>query len=100
LEDERPATARLAGIGHPARFFRQLERMGLQVETHAFLDHHVFQPSDLAFADADALLMTEKDAVKCKAFAPPESWMLPVEAQLDPDLAQWLVEKINGCQAS
>ena len=90
----------LAGIGHPARFFRQLDRMGLQVETHAFPDHHVFQPSDLTFVDADALLMTEKDAVKCQAFAPPESWMLPVEAQLDPDLAQWLVEKINGCQAS
>ncbi len=90
----------LAGIGHPARFFRHLERMGLQVKTHAFPDHHAFQPSDLAFADADALLMTEKDAVKCQAFAPPETWMLPVEAQLDPDLAQWLVEKINGCQAS
>jgi tetraacyldisaccharide 4'-kinase len=90
----------LAGIGHPARFFRKIQRMGLQAETHAFPDHHVFQPSDLAFADADALLMTEKDAVKCQAFAPPESWMLPVEAQLDPDLAQWLVEKINGCQAS
>ncbi len=90
----------LAGIGHPARFFRQLERMGLQAETHAFPDHHVFQPSDLAFADADALLMTEKDAVKCQAFAPPETWVLPVEAQVAPDLAQWLVEKINGCQAS
>ncbi|MBK6630639.1 MAG: tetraacyldisaccharide 4'-kinase [Betaproteobacteria bacterium] len=90
----------LAGIGHPARFFRQLERMGLQVETHAFPDHHVFRRSDLAFSECEALLMTEKDAVKCQAFAPPETWVLPVEAQLDPDLAQWLVEKLNGCQAS
>jgi tetraacyldisaccharide 4'-kinase len=62
----------------------------------AFPDHHVFQPSDLALAGADALLMTEKDAVKCQAFAPPETWVLPVEAQLDPDLAQWVVEKLNG----
>ncbi len=90
----------LAGIGNPARFFRQLERMGLQVVPHAFPDHHDYQPSDLAFAGADALLMTEKDAVKCQAFAPPETWVLPVEAQLDPDLAHWLVEKLNGCQAS
>lgn len=90
----------LAGIGYPMRFFRQIERMGLQVRTHAFPDHHAFQPSDLAFADAGVLLMTEKDAVKCQTFAPPETWVLPVEAQLDPDLAQWLVEKINGCQAS
>lgn len=86
----------LAGIGHPDRFFRQLEQMGLQAETHAFPDHHAFQPSDLAFVGADVLLMTEKDAVKCQAFAPPEAWVLPVEAQLEPDLAQWVVEKLNG----
>ncbi len=86
----------LAGIGHPARFFRHIERMGLQAEMQAFPDHHVFQPSDLALAGADALLMTEKDAVKCQAFAPSETWVLPVEAQLDPDLAQWVVEKLNG----
>lgn len=90
----------LAGIGHPARFFRHLEHMGLTVESHAFPDHHVFKPSDLAFAEADALLMTEKDAVKCQAFAPPETWVLPVEAQLDPDLAKWLVEKLNGCSSA
>lgn len=87
----------LAGIGDPARFFRQLERMGLEAETHAFPDHHRFRASDLAFKDADALLMTEKDAVKCRAFAPPETWVLPVEAQLDPELAQWVVETLNGC---
>jgi tetraacyldisaccharide 4'-kinase len=86
----------LAGIGNPVRFFRQIERMGLQAQMHAFPDHHVFRPSDLAFADTDTLLMTEKDAVKCTAFAPPETWVLPVEAQLDPDLAKWVVEKLNG----
>ncbi len=90
----------LAGIGNPLRFFQQLERMGLQAVPHAFPDHHDYQPSDLAFAGADALLMTEKDAVKCQAFAPPETWVLPVEAQLDPDLAQWLVENLNGCQTA
>lgn len=90
----------VAGIGHPDRFFRQLQRMGLQVEGHAFPDHHVFQPSELVFPGADALLMTEKDAVKCQTFAPPETWVLPVEARLDPDLAHWLVEKLNGCQTA
>ena len=86
----------LAGIGHPARFFRQLEEMGLQAETRAFPDHHAFQPADLALHGAEALLMTEKDAVKCQAFAPPETWVLPVDAQLDPDLAHWVLEKLNG----
>ncbi len=87
----------VAGIGEPARFFRQLERMGLHCEVHAFPDHHRFQASDLVFPGADALLMTEKDAVKCEAFAPPETWVLPVEAQLSPDLAGWVVEKLDGC---
>ncbi len=86
----------LAGIGHPARFFRQLEEMGLQAETQAFPDHHAFRPSDLDLRGAEALLMTEKDAVKCQAFAPPETWVLPVDAQLDPDLAHWVLEKLNG----
>ncbi len=90
----------VAGIGHPDRFFRQLERMDLQVEGHAFPDHHAFQPPELVFPGADALLMTEKDAVKCQTFAPPETWVLPVEAQLNPDLAHWLVEKLNGCQTA
>lgn len=90
----------LAGLGYPERFFRQLELMGLQAVRHAFPDHHTYQPTDLSFPGAEALLMTEKDAVKCQAFAPPETWVFPVEAQLDPDLAQWLVEKLNGCQAS
>lgn len=86
----------LAGIGHPERFFRQIEQMGLSARPHAFPDHHAFQPADLAFAGADTLLMTEKDAVKCQAFAPPETWVLPVDAQLDPDLAHWILEKLNG----
>lgn len=87
----------LAGIGDPGRFFRQLVRMGLQIETHAFPDHHGYQASDFGFAQTDVLLMTEKDAVKCQTFAPPETWVLPVEACLEPDLAQWIAEKLDGC---
>ena len=90
----------VAGIGDPGRFFRQLESLGLRVDRHPFPDHHAFQAGDLAFAGADALLMTEKDAVKCQPFAPTETWVLPVEAQLEPDLALWVVEKLNGCQTA
>ncbi|MBM3390753.1 MAG: tetraacyldisaccharide 4'-kinase [Betaproteobacteria bacterium] len=90
----------VAGIGDPARFFHQIEGMGLRAERHPFPDHHAFRAGDLAFPGADALLMTEKDAVKCQPFAPAETWVLPVEAQFEPDLAQWVVEKLNGCQAA
>lgn len=86
----------LAGIGHPARFFREIEKMGLQAQTQVFPDHHGYKPADLAMTDVDALLMTEKDAVKCEAFAPAETWVLPVKAHVDPDLVQWVEEELNG----
>lgn len=74
----------LAGIGHPQRFFDHLRAMGLQFAAHVFPDHHAYRPGDLDWPDADALLMTEKDAVKCEAFADGRCWFLPVEAEMDP----------------
>ncbi|MBA1149415.1 tetraacyldisaccharide 4'-kinase [Ectothiorhodospiraceae bacterium WFHF3C12] len=73
----------VAGIGNPERFFRQLEAAGLTVNRHAFPDHHAFRPGDLEFEDDDPVVMTEKDAVKCVAFAPPACWYLRVAAVLD-----------------
>ncbi|MGZ9013735.1 MAG: tetraacyldisaccharide 4'-kinase [Burkholderiales bacterium] len=75
----------VAGIGHPARFFSHLRDLGIEFEGHAFEDHHAFTPSDIDFPDADAVLMTEKDAVKCATFASEKHWVLPVDA--DPDAA-------------
>ena len=71
-----------AGIGHPARFFEHLGRLGLIASLHAFPDHHAFTPEDLAFADADLILMTEKDAVKCRAFADRRMWFMRIDAEL------------------
>lgn len=70
----------VAGIGNPARFFRDLRGQGLEVIEHAFPDHHPFAAGDLAFGDDLPVLMTEKDAVKCTAFADPRWWLVPTEA--------------------
>lgn len=74
----------LAGIGHPQRFFDHLHGLGLDFVAHVFPDHHVYLPGDLDWPDAEALLMTEKDAVKCAAFADNRCWALPVTAEMDP----------------
>lgn len=71
----------VAGIGHPARFFTALQDAGLTVEPHAFPDHHAFRPEDLAFDDG-AVLMTEKDAVKCRRFALPYLWAVATRVEL------------------
>ena len=85
----------IAGIGHPQRFFTHLEHLGLNTQHHAFPDHHRYTATDIAFADADAILMTEKDAVKCSAFATEKCWVLRVDAQVSPALAQLIIEKVT-----
>lgn len=83
----------VAGISHPERFFSMLEGCGIALERHAFPDHHPFQPADLAFAGAGGpptLLMTEKDAVKCKGFRLENAWQVPVEARLSEDFERAL----------
>ena len=70
----------VTGIGHPERFFLMLEKMGLHVTKHAFPDHHSFSMADIEFRDPLPVLMTEKDAVKCRPFASGQHWFVPVEA--------------------
>jgi tetraacyldisaccharide 4'-kinase len=71
----------VAGIGNPARFFADLRARGLEVVEHPFGDHHPFVASDLEFGDGAPVLMTEKDAVKCRAFANERLWYVPVTAR-------------------
>lgn len=85
----------IAGIGHPERFFAHLKNLGLNPQTHPFPDHHRYTANDLSYADADAVLMTEKDAVKCSAFANEKCWVLRVDARPDPALAQLILERIS-----
>ena len=70
----------LAGIGNPERFFKVLEAAGLLCKTHKFPDHYPFQRHDIEYTDNKPVLMTEKDAVKCRAFAGEQHWYLPVKA--------------------
>ncbi len=84
----------LAGIGHPARFFEALRAAGLQVAGHAFPDHHAFDAATLAAIPAPRL-MTEKDAVKCRGIAPPDSWAVPVDAVLPDDFLDALAARLG-----
>ncbi len=71
----------VAGIGNPARFFDTLNELGIQTTGHVFADHHRFSADDLNFSDNREIIMTAKDAVKCKRFAQPNYWVLEVEAK-------------------
>lgn len=81
----------LAGIGAPERFFRHLERLGLDFSPCSFPDHYRYRADDLRFPDASAVLMTEKDGVKCRGFVDERFWFLPVSAVVDPRLDEILL---------
>ncbi|MCL6692032.1 tetraacyldisaccharide 4'-kinase [Pseudomonas sp. R3.Fl] len=79
----------LAGIGNPRRFFATLEALHWWPVPHAFPDHAAYSAEQLQFSPPLPLLMTEKDAVKCRAFAAADWWYLAVDAQPSPAFVAW-----------
>ena len=90
----RPVHA-VAGIGNPQRFFDQLSRQGLHVTSHAFPDHHAYRAEDLDFGDEAPIVMTEKDAVKCGAFARAHWWALDAGVRLEPGLDDFVIARLQ-----
>ena len=93
----------VTGIGNPERFYSSLEQGGLRLIKHSFPDHHDFKASDLRFADDHPIVMTEKDAVKCKHLTLTDSimqkcWYLPVSAALDDGFDQQLVQRLKNME--
>jgi tetraacyldisaccharide 4'-kinase len=77
----RPCHA-FAGIGNPQRFFELLQDAGISCETHIFPDHYAYRRADIDFPDGAPVLMTEKDAVKCRRFRKGNFWYIPAKAEL------------------
>ncbi len=85
----------MAGIAYPERFFNYLRELGMKTRTHPFPDHHQFIADDLNFRGAEAVFMTEKDAVKCAAFATEKFWVLRVDAHLPPSFIKFILGEIT-----
>lgn len=73
----------VAAIGHPQRFFNSLTAMGFTFKTTVFADHHAYTQADLDAIDADLIIMTEKDAVKCRRFNDERCFVLEVSAEVE-----------------
>lgn len=72
----------VSAIGNPQRFEASLKAHGIELlSTHHFRDHYAYSADDFAQFGDDCILMTEKDAVKCRDFAKPNWYYLPVDAQ-------------------
>ena len=88
----------VAGIARPERFFKTLANLGLQFEKMAFPDHHTFRPKDLLFDGI--VMMTEKDAVKCRDFGLKNIWVLAIDAEVKENLISVILERLHGPKTS
>ncbi|WP_285354730.1 tetraacyldisaccharide 4'-kinase [Pseudomonas sp. lyk4-R2A-10] len=79
----------VAGIGNPQRFFNTLEALDWRPVPHAFADHAEYSVQALSFTPSLPVVMTEKDAVKCRAFAADDWWYLTVDAVPSPAFVAW-----------
>lgn len=95
-----PRIAAVAGIGNPQRFFSALAVAGIDAVPHPFPDHHAFVAAELAAIEADAIVMTEKDALKCESFADERLWVAPVDATIDRVVIDMVLEKVLGRKAA
>jgi tetraacyldisaccharide 4'-kinase len=89
----------VAGIGNPQRFFETLEGLHWRPVAHAFADHAPYSAELLSFTPALPVLMTEKDAVKCRDFAAPDWWYLAVDAVPSPAFVAWFDQRLQSLLA-
>ena len=93
LAQRKSTVHAIAGISRPGRFFEMLNRLGISTVNHSFPDHHQFVRSDFKDIPASSIiLMTEKDAVKCRKLALFNAWYLPVDAVLSKPLELALMD--------
>jgi tetraacyldisaccharide 4'-kinase len=87
----------VAGLGDPQRFFACLRHAGLQVSEHRFADHHVYRAQDFAGLEPGLpIVMTEKDAVKCRHLGLANAWYLSIEASLPAEWESALLYRLQG----
>ncbi|MEM9257057.1 MAG: tetraacyldisaccharide 4'-kinase [Pseudomonadota bacterium] len=87
---ELPASAKslgrqvyaVAGVGQPALFLEALQQTGFEASVRLFGDHHRYQTDDFAGMNDRPIIMTEKDAVKCRGLVGDNAWYLKISAVL------------------
>lgn len=85
----------VTGLANPEGFFQSLEAQGYELDCHIFDDHYNYSLQDVAFDDDYDVVMTEKDAVKCRDMALERHWSVPLEVSLDPKLETTMINQIN-----
>ncbi|HEX2584466.1 MAG TPA: tetraacyldisaccharide 4'-kinase [Steroidobacteraceae bacterium] len=87
----------VTGIGNPESFVNALSAQGLKVSARILRDHAHIQQHDLQFGDQLPVLMTAKDAVKCrKLYLDDRYWAVDADAMLNDIAADKLINCIEA----
>ena len=86
----------VAGIGNPSKFFITLKELGFEVIEHSFPDHYQFMEEDLTFSYQLPIVMTEKDAARCRKIINKNIWVLKIEANLPEEFALQIANEMKG----
>ena len=82
-------------MGNPTSFFSLLRSLDFQVIEKIFPDHHEFIDTDFSELNDLPIVMTEKDAIKCKFLKNPNCWYLKIEPIIDEEFRNNLFKKIK-----
>lgn len=87
-----------AGIGQPDAFFGMLQQAGIHLSQQISLpDHFDYQVSPFEDVDADIILVTSKDAVKCRRLGDARIWEVPIAATFDhPDFPGCILDPLKA----
>jgi tetraacyldisaccharide 4'-kinase len=96
FSQSRPAV--VAGIANPRQFYDALRRAGVQGQLYPFPDHHAFRARDFDALGDRAILMTEKDAPKCRSFADHRMWVVPLTVHLAPETKRKLLRLVRDAR--
>ena len=86
----------VAGLGNPGRFFDLLDKLGFDIIRHPYPDHHNFSSNDIFYLDHLPIVMTEKDASKCKDFDNNKIWYLTIDADVNNKFIDDLEDKLKS----
>ena len=86
----------VAGLGNPGRFFDLLDKLGFDIVRHPYPDHHNFSSNDIFYLDHLPIVMTEKDASKCKDFDNNKIWYLTIDADVNNKFIDDLEDKLKS----
>ena len=86
----------VTAIGNPCKFFNKLTQLGLIFNKLVFDDHYILNKSIFKGHEDSNIIMTEKDAIKCKCFARKNFWYLPANVEVDSNLFLTLIKKLGS----